>query len=147
MKNTKLKGFSVIKLLVFLASCALIYFFVWPAVRDWYYESQYEKMNNGARMVYEAAESYCEGKNPNEVESVYCRIIGKWDGNVTDITDQINNRMTSEFSDYYYTVIIKGGKVEAAYVAETTDSKIVGSYPDESTLSSHTYEKLPDEEN
>lgn len=146
MNKIRLKGFSVIKLLVFLASCALIYFFVWPAARDWYIGTQYEKMNNGARMVYEAAEKYCEGKNPNDVESVYCRKFGKWDGNVTDITDQINNRITNEFDDHYYTVIIQGGKVQAAYVAKSTDSNIVGSYPEEATLSSHEYEQLPDKQ-
>lgn len=144
MNSIRLKGFSVIKLLVFLGVCALVYFVLWPMGKEWYFESQYEKMNNGARMVYEAAESYCEGKAVDSVESIYCMKFGTPDGNVVNLSDQINNRITNEFDDCYYTVIIQGGKVQAAYVAKSEDSSVVGSYPDESSLESHVFDKLSD---
>lgn len=144
MNNIRLKGFSIVKLLVFLGFCALCYFVLWPLGKEWYFESQYEKMNNGARMVYEAAESYCEGKSADSVESIYCKKFGTWDGNVKQLSDQIDNRITNEFDDCYYTVIIQGGKVQAAYVAKSEDSSIVGSYPDESSLESHVLDKLSD---
>lgn len=144
MKNIRLKGFSVIKLIVLVGVCALCYFVLWPLGKQWYYQNQYETMNNGARMVYEAAESYCKGKPADSVESIYCRKFGSWDGNVQNLSDQIDNRITNEFDDCYYTVIIQGGKVQAAYVAKSEDSAIVGSYPDESSLESHVLEKLSD---
>ena len=142
MRSIRLKGASIVKIIAFLAICALCYFVIWPAVKDWYIGNQYDTMNNGARMVYEAAEKFCEGKSADEVESIYCQKFGKWDGNVVDVTDQINNRITSEFSDYYYTVIIQGGEVQAAYVAKSEDSSVVGSYPEESSIESHQLDKL-----